>query len=157
MGAIEPQFHALLLEKLGLDPAEFAAGVGFSGRPYDELVDEIWPPLKARLAAAIRRHTRDELQSMFEGTDACVTPVLDIHEAAAHPHLRARRGFVDVDGHLQNAPAPRFSRTPLPVAARGGCRGAGWRGRAPRGRDRRGGDRGAAALRCARLSSAPSS
>jgi alpha-methylacyl-CoA racemase len=40
--------------------------------------------------------------------------VLDIHEAAAHPHLRARRGFVDVDGHLQNAPAPRFSRTPLP-------------------------------------------
>ena len=114
VGAIEPQFHALLLEKLGLDPAEFAAGVGFSGRPYDELVNEIWPPLKARLADAIRRHTRDELQAMFEGTDACVTPVLNIHEAAAHPHLRARRGFVDVDGHLQNAPAPRFSRTPLP-------------------------------------------
>ena len=114
VGAIEPQFHALLLEKLGLDPEEFAAGVGFSARPYDELVDEIWPPLKTRLAAAIRRHTRDELQSMFEETDACVTPVLDIDEAAAHPHLHARRAFVDVDGHLQNAPAPRFSRTPLP-------------------------------------------
>ena len=124
VGAIEPQFHALLLEKLELDPEEFAQGVGFCGRPYDELVDEVWPPLKGRLAAAIRRHTRDELQSMFEGTDACVAPVLDISEAAAHPHSRARRGFVDVDGHLQNAPAPRFSRTGLPLPRASGAAAA---------------------------------
>ena len=59
VGAIEPQFHALVLQRLGLDPAEFAAGVGFEGAPYDELVDEIWPALKRKLAAAIRsRHAR---------------------------------------------------------------------------------------------------
>ena len=115
VGAIEPQFHALLLEKLGLEPEVFAEGVGFTGRPYDELVDEVWPRLKAQLAAAIARYTREELRSMFEGTDACVAPVLDIREAAAHPHAHARRAFVEVDGHLQNAPAPRFGRTPLPA------------------------------------------
>jgi alpha-methylacyl-CoA racemase len=121
VGAIEPQFHALLLEKLGLEPEDFAEGVGFSGRPYDELLDRVWPRLKAKLAAAIARHTRDELQSMFEGTDACVAPVLDIGEAAAHPHARARHAFVDVDGHLQNAPAPRFSRTGLPTPRAAGA------------------------------------
>lgn len=111
VGAIEPQFHALLIEKLGLDPREFAAGVGFAGGPYDELVDDVWPALKQKLAAAIARHTRAELEQMFAGTDACITPVLSIEEAAQHPHNVARSVFIEVDGVTQNAPVPRFSRT----------------------------------------------
>lgn len=126
VGAIEPQFHALLLEKLGVDAAEFVRGVGFEGAPYDELVEHVWPKLRARLARAIAAHTRDELQALFEGTDACVTPVLSIAEAMRHPHNVARRVFIEVDGTVQNAPAPRFSRTPpppprAPVAAGADC------------------------------------
>jgi alpha-methylacyl-CoA racemase len=112
IGAIEPQFHALLLSRLGLDPAEFSAGVGYTASSYQELVEKIWPELKARLAAAIARHTRDELQALFEGVDACVTPVLSLEEAMRHPHNVARNVFIDVDGSRHNAPAPRFSRTP---------------------------------------------
>ncbi len=111
VGAIEPQFHRPMLERLGLDPAEFRGGEGFAGAPYDELVDEVWPTLKARLAEAIRRHTRDELERLFEGVDACVTPVLDLDEAARHPHNVARGAYVEVEGVMQNAPAPRFSRS----------------------------------------------
>ncbi len=111
VGAIEPQFHALLIEKLGLDHSTFAAGVGFANGPYDELVDQVWPKLKPQLAAAIRRHTRAELEQLFAGTDACVTPVLSMAEAARHPHNVARSVFIEVDGATQNAPVPRFSRT----------------------------------------------
>jgi alpha-methylacyl-CoA racemase len=111
VGSIEPQFHAQMLQKLGLDPAEFAAGVGFENGTYAELVDEVWPALKRQLAAAIRRHTRDELQALFEDTDACVTPVLDLEEAANHPHQRERATYIDVGGARHGAPAPRFSRT----------------------------------------------
>lgn len=117
IGAIEPQFHAVLLSKLGLDPDEFAPGVGFATGSYQERVETIWPQLKARLAAAIARHTRDELHALFDGIDACVTPVLSLDEAMRHPHNVARRVFIDVDGSMQNAPAPRFSRTP-PAAPR---------------------------------------
>jgi alpha-methylacyl-CoA racemase len=112
IGAIEPQFHALLLSRLGLDPADFAVGVGYAAATYHELVDKIWPDLRARLAAAIARHTRDDLQALFEDIDACVTPVLSLEEAMRHPHNVARRVFIDVDGSRHNAPAPRFSRTP---------------------------------------------
>jgi alpha-methylacyl-CoA racemase len=115
IGAIEPQFHRLMLERLGLDPAEFRRGEGFTGAPYDALVDEVWPPLKARLAEAVRRHTRDELERLFEGVDACVTPVLSLEEAARHPHNVARGAFVEVEGAMQNAPAPRFSRSVPPA------------------------------------------
>jgi alpha-methylacyl-CoA racemase len=111
VGSIEPQFHAQMLGKLGLDPAEFAAGIGYENGSYAKLVDEIWPVLKRKLAAAIRRHTRDELQAMFEGTDACVTPVLDLDEAATHAHQRERATYIDVNGERQGAPAPRFSRS----------------------------------------------
>ncbi len=117
IGAIEPQFHALLLSRLGLDPAEFARGVGHAAASYEDLVERIWPKLKARLAEAIASHTRDELQALFEGTDACVTPVLGLEEAMHHPHNVSREVFIDVDGAPQNAPAPRFSRTP-PAAPR---------------------------------------
>jgi alpha-methylacyl-CoA racemase len=112
IGAIEPQFHALLLDRLGLDPAEFAVGVGYAAASYQDSVEKVWPELKARLAAAIARHTRDELQALFEGIDACVTPVLSLEEAMCHPHNVARKVFIDVEGAPHNAPAPRFSRTP---------------------------------------------
>lgn len=123
IGSIEPQFHAQMLERLGLDPGEFAAAQGFDADRYDRLVDELWPAMKQRVAAAVARHTRDELAALFDGTDACVTPVLGLDEAAAHPHNQARGTFVDVAGVTQNAPAPRFSRsvpgTPRPASLDG--------------------------------------
>jgi alpha-methylacyl-CoA racemase len=112
VGAIEPQFHRLLIEKLDLDAAEFAAGVGFEGRPYEELVEQVWPRLREKLAAAVKRHTRAELEALFASSDACVAPVLSMDEAPRHPHNVARQAFIEVGGVLQNAPVPRFSRSP---------------------------------------------
>ena len=114
IGSIEPKFHAQMLERLGLDPGEFSAGQGFTPDGYAHLIDEVWPALKTRVAEAVARHTRDELEALFAGSDACVTPVLGLDEAAAHPHNAARGTFVDVDGVVQNAPAPRFSRSTPP-------------------------------------------
>lgn len=104
IGAIEPQFYTLLLDRLGipLDEAGLEAH-------YDR---ERWPELKARLAGLFRRRSRDEWCALLEGTDACFAPVLDMDEAVAHPHNRARGSYVERDGVVQPAPAPRFSRTP---------------------------------------------
>ena len=112
VGAIEPQFHALLLRKLGLAPEEFSAGEGYGDRSsYGHRVQTIWPALKLKMAEAIRRFTRAELEAMFDGVDACLTPVLGMNEAASHPHNVVRRSFITVGGIVQNAPAPRFSRS----------------------------------------------
>lgn len=102
VGAIEPQFFAQLLAGLGLDPAE-VPGQFEMGR-YDEL--------RAILTARFAERTRDEWAAVFAGTDSCVTPVLSWAEAADNEHLRARDTLIEVDGVLQAAPAPRFSRTP---------------------------------------------
>jgi alpha-methylacyl-CoA racemase len=102
VGAIEPQFFAALLEGLGIDPAGVPAQHDRSG----------WPALRERLAASFRTRTRDEWSGHFAGSDACVAPVLDPGEAPAHPHLRARRSFVEVGGVAVPGPAPRFGRTP---------------------------------------------
>ncbi|WP_084741117.1 CaiB/BaiF CoA transferase family protein [Cryptosporangium aurantiacum] len=102
VGALEPQFYAALLAGLGLDPAELPAQDDRSG----------WPALRAAFADAFRSRTRDEWTAVFANVDACVTPVLTFAEAAADPHLTARRTLVDRDGVVQPAPAPRFSRTP---------------------------------------------
>jgi alpha-methylacyl-CoA racemase len=102
IGAIEPQFYALLLEKLGVDKQHLAAGFPGSRRH--------WPEAEAAIAAAVKSKTREEWAAIFEGTDACVAPVLSLAEAAQHPHNVARGSFITVNGVEQHAPAPRFSR-----------------------------------------------
>ncbi len=106
IGAIEPRFHALLLEKTGLDGPEWEDHLRNRDR---------WPELKAKLAEAFRAKTRDEWRRIMEGSDVCFAPVLRIDEAIEHPHNRSRRTFVELDGVSQPAPAPRFSRTPAGV------------------------------------------
>ncbi|MCW2948837.1 MAG: Alpha-methylacyl-CoA racemase [Actinoallomurus sp.] len=101
VGAIEPQFYAALLHGLGLDGEELPG----------QLDRERWPEVKARFTEVFKQRTRDEWTAIFDGTDACVAPVLGLGEAPAHPHNAARAGFVDVGGLTQPAPAPRFSRT----------------------------------------------
>ncbi|MEV4141261.1 CaiB/BaiF CoA-transferase family protein [Dactylosporangium sp. NPDC049742] len=104
VGAIEPQFYAQLLSGLELAAEEFPQ--------HDR---ERWPAQAAAFARIFATRSRDEWTEAFDGTDACVTPVLSMAEAAAHPHLAARRTLVPVAGAPQPAPAPRFSRT-APVA-----------------------------------------
>ncbi|MEM7093103.1 MAG: CaiB/BaiF CoA-transferase family protein [Actinomycetota bacterium] len=103
IGSIEPQFYALLLDTLDLLPDE-----GFA----EQRNPERWPELKNRLAEIFATKTRDEWVEIMEGTDICFAPVLDLHEAADHPHAVARNTYVEHDGFLQPAPAPRFSGTP---------------------------------------------
>jgi alpha-methylacyl-CoA racemase len=101
VGAIEPRFYAALLEGLGLDPSSLPA----------QMDRTRWPEMKERLAGCFRLKTRDEWAAHFEGTEACVAPVLGPLEARDHPHNVARGTFVEVDGVRQPGPAPRFSRT----------------------------------------------
>ena len=106
---IEPQFYRAFLEKLGLrDPRWVAAGYPLH---TPQVIEHEWPRLKSELQAIFRTKTRDEWCQLFAGSDACVTPVLTLAEAAQHPHNRMRQAFIDVGGIEQNAPAPRFSRT----------------------------------------------
>ena len=114
VGSIEPQFYEQLLQKLGLDPQRWAA-VGFPAQ--DAATRQAWRELRAAMAAAFASRTRDEWCRILEGTDACFSPVLSMDEAVQHPHNVARRAFISVDGLVQNAPAPRFSRT-SPAAVR---------------------------------------
>ena len=106
IGSLEPQFYALMLEKLGLadDPA-FAAAMDRTA----------WAANSLKLAATIKTKTRDEWSALLEGSDACFAPVLTMAEAPSHPHNAARQTFVEIAGVVQPAPAPRFSRTPSAV------------------------------------------
>jgi alpha-methylacyl-CoA racemase len=90
VGALEPQFLLRLVELTGLDP---------------EAGPQAW-------AACFATRSRDEWIALLGDDDTCVAPVLDWNEAAAHPHMRARDAYIEVDGVRQPAPAPRFSRTP---------------------------------------------
>jgi len=113
LGPIEPQFYAELRQRVGLadDP------------DFDRQMDpRAWPALREKLAAVLLTRSRDEWCAVLEGTDACVAPVLDWDEAPRHPHNVARQTFVSVDGVVQPAPAPRFSRsaTDAPQAGRPG-------------------------------------
>lgn len=97
----EPRFYKVTLELLGLD------GETLPGQ-HDR---DGWPTLHNRFAEVFRQRTRDEWCALAEGAETCLSPVLSLAEAPLHPHNRARGTFVEVDGVVQPAPAPRFSRT----------------------------------------------
>ena len=102
---IEPKFYANFLAVLGFEPAELP----------EQMDRERWPQVRARFTEIFATRTRDEWCDMFEGVEACVAPVLSVAEAVEHPHQKARGGFVNVEGVVQPAPAPRFSRTSAKV------------------------------------------
>ncbi|MGV9321958.1 CaiB/BaiF CoA transferase family protein [Streptomyces sp. NPDC003660] len=90
--------------------------LGFLGLPEDDMPDQHdrsrWPDTRERLAGVFRTRTRDAWCALAEGREVCIAPVLSLTEAPHHPHLRERGTFVEVEGVVQPAPAPRFSRTP---------------------------------------------
>ncbi len=106
LGSIEPQFYALLVEKAGLDPERFSA----------QMDQSRWVEFKSELTAIFKTRTRDEWCDIMEGTDVCFAPVLELDEVHRHPHAQARNAFVDLEGVLQPAPAPRFSRSEVAVS-----------------------------------------
>lgn len=101
VGALEPQFYAILLDKLGLPDAYQA----------DQNDAATWPTRTAEFAEVFASKSRDHWAKVFDKTDACVAPVLSFSEVASHPHNAARGTFVTEDDVLQAAPAPRFSRS----------------------------------------------
>jgi alpha-methylacyl-CoA racemase len=102
IGSIEPQFYALLLEKTGINDPEFAGQMNRGN----------WDSLREKLAHVIAQKTQAEWCEIMDATDVCFAPVLDLDEAPKHPHNVARETFVELDGVVQPAPAPRFSATP---------------------------------------------
>ena len=113
LGAIEPQFYALLLQKLGLADVD----------PRRQYKTADWPALKARVAETVRSKTQAQWCEELEGSDVCFAPVLSLEDAPSHPHNAQRKLFVDleVEGKTQRqpAPAPRFSRTPASQPVQG--------------------------------------
>lgn len=102
IGSIEPQFYALLLEKTGINDPEFAGQMDRSN----------WDSLREKLAHVIAQKTQAQWCEIMDATDVCFAPVLDLDEAPKHAHNVARKTFVEVEGVIQPAPAPRFSATP---------------------------------------------
>lgn len=102
VGAIERQFYLGLLDGLGLD----------EGSLPDQLDRERWGELRTAITQAFSTHPGKHWRDVFGERDACVTPVLSVLDATAHPHLRERGTFVDIDGAVQPAPVPRFDRSP---------------------------------------------
>jgi alpha-methylacyl-CoA racemase len=105
LGSIEPQFYALLKKLAGLSDEEFG----------DQNNQTRWPDMKEKLAAVIRQKTQAQWCEIMEGTDVCFAPVLNFMDAPRHPANVARNAYIEVDGVVQPAPAPRFSRTPSEV------------------------------------------
>jgi alpha-methylacyl-CoA racemase len=109
VGAVEPAFYRAFMEGLGYDETTVP--------PQGDRAS--WPAVKAEVAARIRSRTLQAWLAIFAGTDACVTPVLSLAEAPAHPHNRHRGTFLDAGAGPVPAPAPRFSRTPAPATGAG--------------------------------------
>ena len=101
IGSLEPQFYAVLLEKAEITDPEF----------QEQLDEAAWPAKREKLDRLFKTRTRQQWCDIMEGTDVCFAPVLDLKEAPAHPHNINRKTFVKLDGVVQPAPAPRFSRT----------------------------------------------
>jgi alpha-methylacyl-CoA racemase len=113
LGAIEPHFYELMIRLTGL-----ADDVDRRGPLADQNDRKSWPLMKERLTALVKSKTRDEWCALLEGTDACFAPVLELDEAAKHPHNLHRQTFIEIDGVLQARPAPRFSRSHADVPQR---------------------------------------
>jgi len=111
LACLEPKFYQEFLRLAGLEKENLP----------DQTDRANWPELKDRLAAVFMSKTRDKWCELLEGTDACFAPVLSLEEAPKHPHNQARGNFIEVEGVLQPAPAPRFSRT-RPQVRSGPCR-----------------------------------
>jgi alpha-methylacyl-CoA racemase len=111
---IEEKFRVILLERLGIAPTQFP-----------DVADRAqWPKAKAILAEKFAQRSRQEWCDLFEGSDACFAPVLSAQEAPNHPHNKVRQTFVEIDGVMQPAPGPRFSRTvPPPPRSSQQCTG----------------------------------
>jgi len=107
VGAVEPQFYRALASALGFDPADLPP-------QWDRAT---WPVVKEAFASVFRTRTREEWSRALEGTDACLSPVLEVDEVASHHHVRRRGVLVERDGVTQPRPTPRFSRTPLVLPA----------------------------------------
>jgi len=101
VAAIEGRFHKELLRRLDIEPDAIG----------EQMDPETWPKAKAVLAARFKTKTRAEWCALLEGTDACFAPVLSWREAPSHPHLHSRGTFCEIDGVVQPAVAPRFSRS----------------------------------------------
>jgi len=101
IGSIEPQFYKLLLDLAEIEDPDFQNQLDFNR----------WPLLKEKLSIIFKTKTRTEWCEIMEGSDVCFAPVLSMTEAPQHPHIRHRQTFIENDGVLQPAPAPRFSRT----------------------------------------------
>lgn len=108
IASIEPKFYAALLDRLQIRDSAFEA-------QWDRAR---WGECKSKLAELFATKTRDEWCAVFEGSDACFAPVLSLSEAASHRYHEERQSFIELEGLLQPAPAPRFSATP--ARARGG-------------------------------------
>jgi alpha-methylacyl-CoA racemase len=111
LACLEPKFYEQFLRLAGLENKDLPAQMDKAN----------WPRLKERLKAVFKGKTREEWCALLEGTDACFAPVLSLKEAPGHPHHQARGTFLEIEGVIQPAPAPRFSRTP-PQVPSGPCR-----------------------------------
>lgn len=107
LGALEPQFYSELYDLLGMANEDLP----------EQMDRNQWPKMKELVAEAVRAKTRHEWQEILEGSDTCFAPVLNMDEAAEHPHNVERKTFIEIDGVRQPAPAPRFSRT-IPEVSR---------------------------------------
>ncbi len=106
VGAIEPRFYQALLKGLGLENSVLPS-------QHDRLA---WPAMREKFSEIFRLNTRDHWCHTFEGTEACVSPVLSLGELATHPHNAQRSSFIEIDGLMHPAPSPRFSRTASEIA-----------------------------------------
>ena len=102
VGCNEPQFYEALLDRLGADRSTL---------PADRHDRKGWPAIRACFTQKFREKTRDEWCEIMTGCEVCFAPVLSMAEAPLHPHMKARHSFVELDGVVQPAPAPRFSRS----------------------------------------------